>query len=103
MVVALRKLIFFTLSSFLIVNFFLPLPVQAQQQPPTCRLSCIGTSFQQIFPFDIFSGIPSGQELECPSFTIFERDFEFCLIVDAISAIKFPLIAALLIKIYLFS
>ena len=72
-------------------------------QPRGCTLSCIGDSFQQIFPFDIFAGIPPGFEPECPKFTIFNRDFEFCLFLDAVKVLKYPVIIALLIKVYLFS
>ena len=101
--VALKKLIFIVLSITLIFNItFFSLPVQASDGGQ-CTLACIGDSLQEVFPFDIFSGIPQGGNFECPKITIFSQDFEFCLLVNAISVLKFPVIIALLIKIYLFS
>ncbi len=104
-----RYFLVLVISITLIFNItFFSLPVQASLDDDNgdggqCTLGCIGDSIQQVFPFDIFSGIPASGDFECPKITIFSQDFEFCLLVNAISVLKFPLIIALLIKIYLFS
>lgn len=118
----LKKFILFILAlSFVLFISFQPTKVSADESAPSpspspspqeekkedppddCKFSCIGDSFQEIFPFDIFSGIPESGEFTCPQFTIFTRSFEFCLFVDAVSVLKYPVIVALLIKVYLFS
>ena len=106
MVSSIKKIIIFTLASAIILISISIAPVHAADDEPvgTCSLGgCIGDSLNQVFPFDIFSGIPEDGELECPQFTIFNRSFEFCLFLDAIAVLKYPIIIGLLVKVYLFS
>lgn len=42
------------------------------------------------FPFDFFTGVPTGTVAECPQFTFFTRTAEICLIRDFLSALKWP-------------
>ena len=107
MVSSIKKIIIFILASAIILISISITPVQAagyEGSGATCSLSrCIGNSLNQVFPFDIFSGIPEDGDLECPQFTIFNRSFEFCLFLDAIAVLKYPIIIGLLVKVYLFS
>jgi hypothetical protein len=70
----------------------------------------VSSKFAAKAPFDILSNIPEAK-LTCPkiSFTVgtgtfaVSRDFDICWIYDLVKVVKYPLMASLLIKIYLFS
>jgi hypothetical protein len=105
------KLFFFiaiTLSIFLF-----PSAALAQAKPNDCSKSfvgCVTTKFATKAPFDIVSNIPKAKTT-CPkiSFTVgtgafaVSRDFDICWIYDLVKVVKYPLMTALIIKIYLFS
>lgn len=86
---------------------------QAKPKPPDCSKSfvkCVTSKFATKAPFDIVGNIPK-QKATCPkiSFTVgtgafaVTRDFDICWIYDLVKVVKYPLMAALIIKIYLFS
>lgn len=93
--------------------FLFPGTALAQAKPPDCSKSfvrCVTSKFATKSPFDIVSNIPK-QKATCPkiSFTVgtgafaVTRDFDICWIYDLVKVVKYPLMAALIIKIYLFS
>ena len=96
------------------LNIFLfPSSALAQGTQSDCSKSfvnCVTSKFAAKAPFDILSNIPKGKTT-CPkiSFTVgtgafaVSRDFDICWIYDLVKIIKYPLMASLIIKIYLFS
>jgi hypothetical protein len=99
--------------AFALNIFFFPAPALAQVASSDCSKSfvnCVASKFAAKAPFDILSNIPKGKAT-CPkiSFTVgtgifaVSRDFDFCWIYDLIKVVKYPLMASLIIKIYLFS
>jgi hypothetical protein len=93
--------------------FFFPSSALAQAKPSDCSKSfvgCVTTKFATKAPFDIVSNIPKNK-VSCPkiSFTVgtgafsVSRDFDICWIYDLVKIVKYPLMASLIIKIYLFS
>jgi hypothetical protein len=80
-------------------------PARAAFEPTACSngfLSCVTDQFFSKFPFDIFSSI-SHDEITCPQLVFFDKPFEFCFLYDSIRILKYPLIASVLIKMYIFS
>jgi hypothetical protein len=73
-------------------------------------VGCVTSRFSAKFPFDIVANIPSNQ-IQCPAinFTVgtgafsVSRNFDICWIYDLVRIVKYPLMASLIIKIYLFS
>lgn len=94
--------------------FFFPKQALAQSAPPNnCSQSfvgCVTSRFLTKAPFDILSNIPQNQAT-CPAinFTVgtgdfsVSRDFDICFLYELVRIVKYPLMAALIIKIYLFS
>lgn len=98
-----RFLLAFLLSCSLF--FFLSFPARAEAQPTACSngfLTCVTSQFMSKFPFDIFSTVDVG-EITCPQLVFFEKPFEFCFLYEAIRILKYPLVASVLIKMYIFS
>jgi hypothetical protein len=105
------KLFFSILLSF----FLFQSSALAQTTPSnsTCSNSfirCVTSRFSSKFPFDIVANIPRNQ-IQCPKITFtvgngnfaVSRDFDICWIYDLMRIVKYPLMATLIIKIYLFS
>jgi len=93
--------------------FLFPAPALAQARAADCSnsfVNCVTSKFSAKFPFDIAANIPSNQ-IQCPAinFTVgtgtfsVSRNFDICWIYDLVRVVKYPLMAALIIKIYLFS
>jgi hypothetical protein len=86
----------------------------AATKPPTdCSktfVGCVTSKFSSKFPFDVLANIPKNQA-QCPKITftvgngkfVVSRDFDICWIYDLVKIVKYPLTAALIVKIYLFS
>ena len=77
----------------------------AAATPTACSnsfLTCVTTKFASKFPFDIFGNI-SSEAITCPSISFFSRPFDMCFLYNTVKVLKYPLVASLLIKIYLFS
>jgi hypothetical protein len=92
--------------------FIFPSSALAQAKPSDCSkfVDCVTSKFATKAPFDILGNIPKGKAT-CPAinFTVgtgafsVSRDFDICWIYDLVKIVKYPLMAALIIKIYLFS
>lgn len=92
--------------------FLFPGTALAQAKPDCSKsfINCVTSKFATKAPFDIVSNIPK-EKISCPaiSFTVgtgafaVSRDFDICWIYDLVKVVKYPLMAALIIKIYLFS
>jgi len=105
-----------TLSLMLMISlsiFLFPAPALAQAKPADCSksfVSCVTSKFATKAPFDILGNIPK-EKATCPkvNFTVgtgpfsVSRDFNICFLYDLVRIVKYPLMAALIIKIYLFS
>jgi hypothetical protein len=96
-------------SALICAFIFLPPPVlAANTQSPQCTniVTCVRGQFSQKFPFDLLSNLPTDR-ITCPQvifrFAELEREFDFCFLYDFMRIIKYPIAAALLIKIYIFS
>jgi hypothetical protein len=63
-------------------------------------IGCITGKFSKKFPFDIFS-LPS-TEITCPKVNFFGEDFDLCFIYEALRLFKYPIAAALIIKLFLY-
>lgn len=59
---------------------------------------CVVSKFSAKFPFDLFANIPPASA-SCPKITLFEQEFDICWLYQALSIIKYPIIASLLLKI----
>jgi hypothetical protein len=105
----LMKLLFSILLSF----FLFQSSALAQTAPSNCSnsfIGCVTSRFSTKFPFNIVANIPRNQ-IQCPAvnFTVgtgtfsVSRNFDICWIYDLVRVVKYPLMAALIIKIYLFS
>ncbi len=102
------------LSLVLVSSIFLfPSPALAQAKPNDCSksfVSCVTSKFAKKAPFDILGNIPK-EKATCPAinFTVgtgafsVSRNFDICFLYDLVRIVKYPLVAALIIKIYLFS
>jgi hypothetical protein len=98
-----RLFLAFILSLFLILLW--GNPAHAEATPTACTnnfLGCVTTQFFSKFPFDIFASL-SPSEVTCPEIVFFQRSFEFCFLYDAVRILKYPLVASVLIKMYIFS
>lgn len=98
-----RFLLVFVLS--LALTVFASFPAQAAFTPTTCSnnfLTCVTTKFASKFPFDIFGNV-TPEEITCPSISFFSKPFDMCFLYNTVKVLKYPLVASLLIKIYLFS
>ncbi len=95
------------------LGIFLSPPALAQTTQSDCSksfVSCVSLKFAAKAPFDILSNIPKAKAT-CPkiSFTVgtgtfaVSRDFDICWIYNLVQVVKYPLMASLIIKIYLFS
>jgi hypothetical protein len=93
--------------------FLFPRPALAQAKPSDCSKSfvgCVTSKFATKAPFDILGNIPK-EKVTCPAinFTVgagafsVSRSFNICFIYDLVKVVKYPLMAALIIRIYLFS
>jgi hypothetical protein len=93
--------------------FLFPSSALAQAKPADCSksfVSCVTSKFAAKAPFDILGNIPK-EKATCPAinFTVgtgafsVSRDFDICFLYDLVKVVKYPLMAALIIKIYLFS
>lgn len=92
--------------SFALIIFLFASPSIAQEEPPAeCDngfFTCITGNFADKFPFDIFANIELTEQ-ECPSVTFFFKPFELCFILDLFKIMKYPVIASLLMKIYVYN
>lgn len=99
--------------SILLSFFLFQSPALAQAKPNDCSktfIGCVTSKFATKAPFDILGNIPK-EKATCPAinFTVgtgtfsVSRDFDICWIYDLVKILKYPLMAALIIKIYLFS
>ncbi len=93
--------------------FLFPAPALAQAKSSDCSKSfvgCVTSKFATKAPFDILGNIPK-EKMTCPAinFTVgtgtfsVSRNFDICFLYDLVKIVKYPLMAALIIKIYLFS
>jgi hypothetical protein len=93
--------------------FLFPSPALAQAKPADCSksfVSCVASKFATKAPFDILGNIPK-EKATCPAinFTVgtgtfsVSRNFDICFLYELVRIVKYPLMAALIIKIYLFS
>jgi hypothetical protein len=100
-----KKFLFLVILAFLLTVLMVN-PAQAQSQPASsCSsnfLTCVTSRFGDKFPFDIFANIEPA-EIACPSISFFERPFDVCFIYETVRVLKYPLVASLLIKMYIFS
>lgn len=98
---------------FMCALVFLPQQAIAQgnqqnNQNRSCNnvVACVQDKFSKKFPFDMLGNI-SKEEISCPkvsfSFAEIQRDFDFCFIYNFLKIIKYPIAAALLMRIYIFS
>jgi hypothetical protein len=73
--------------------------------PPECEIegviTCITDKFSRKFPFDIIGNLPSSQ-ITCPKVIFFGSDFALCFIYEAMRLMKYPIAAALIIKLFLY-
>jgi hypothetical protein len=63
-------------------------------------IGCVSGKISKKFPFDIFS-LPSSQ-ITCPKVNFFGSEFDLCFIYEAMRLVKYPIAAALIVKIFLF-
>jgi hypothetical protein len=106
------KKIAYYISAFLVgfALFFLfafASPALAQTSGTSCSqtgfIPCVRTKFQTKFPFDIFFNLPSGTAITCPKITLMYKEFDICFLYDSFKIIKYPIAAALLVKLYIFA
>jgi hypothetical protein len=64
-------------------------------------VSCISGKFAQKFPFDILFNLPPTQ-ITCPKVNFFGSEFDLCFIYEAMRLVKYPIVAALIIKLFLY-
>jgi hypothetical protein len=64
-------------------------------------ISCISGKISKKCPFDILFNLPSAQ-ITCPKLSFFDSEFDLCFIYEAMRLMKYPIVAALVIKIFLF-
>ena len=64
-------------------------------------ISCISGKISKKFPFDILFNLPSAQ-ITCPKVNFFESEFDLCFIYEAMRLMKYPIAAALIIKLSLY-
>jgi hypothetical protein len=104
---------FFISIAIALSIFLFPRPALAQAKPADCSksfVSCVTSKFATKAPFDILGNIPK-EKATCPAinFTVgtgafsVSRNFDICFLYDLVKILKYPLMAALIIKIYLFS
>jgi hypothetical protein len=71
----------------------------------SCRdenfIACIADKFSKKFPFDILFNLPPTQ-ITCPKVNFFGSEFDLCFIYEAMRLIKYPIAAALVMKIFLY-
>jgi hypothetical protein len=100
-----KKFLFLVILSFFLTVLMVR-PAHAQSQSATgCSnnfLTCVTSRFADKFPFDIFANIEPA-EIVCPSISFFNRPFDVCFIYETVRVLKYPLVASLLIKMYIFS
>lgn len=100
-----KKFLFLVILSFFLTVLMVS-PAQAQSQSATnCSnnfLTCVTGQLANKFPFDIFANIEPA-EIVCPSISFFNRPFDVCFIYETVRVLKYPLVASLLIKMYIFS
>jgi hypothetical protein len=99
----------YLLPALICAFIFLPYRAIAATTPtPSCTnvVSCVQGQFSKKFPFDLLSNLPK-EKISCPKvsfrFAELSRDFDFCFFYDFMRIIKYPIAAALLIKIYIFT
>jgi hypothetical protein len=63
--------------------------------------ACISDKFSKKFPFDIFFNLPS-TKITCPKVNFFGSEFDLCFIYEALRLMKYPIAAALVIKLFLY-
>jgi hypothetical protein len=99
-----KFLFLLVLSLILTIPLVPPAHAQAQSSAGCSNnfLTCVTGRFADKFPFDLFSNIEP-QQITCPSISFFERPFDVCFIYDTVRVLKYPLVASLLIKMYIFS
>jgi hypothetical protein len=95
-------------SLFILLNLFVfSAPAAAQTSGSSCQqsgfISCVTTKFSTKFPFDIFANIPAGSAVSCPKIEFFFKEFDICFLYDAIKVLKFPAVAALLVRLYIYA
>ena len=64
-------------------------------------ISCIAGKISKKFPFDILFNLPSTQ-ITCPRVNFFGSEFDICFIYEAMRLMKYPIAAALIIKLFLY-
>lgn len=64
-------------------------------------IACITGKFSKKFPFDIIFNLPS-TEITCPKVKFFGSEFDICFIYEAMRLMKYPISAALIIKLFLY-
>jgi hypothetical protein len=95
-----------------------PLPINSPLYPHTIKcftvrfvklheikcedfISCIYGKISKKFPFDILFNLPS-TEITCPKVNFFGSEFDLCFIYEAMRLFKYPIAAALIIKLFLY-
>jgi hypothetical protein len=63
-------------------------------------VACLADKFSKKFPFDILFNLPSTQ-ITCPKVSFFGSEFDLCFIYQALRAVKYPIAASLIIKVFL--
>jgi len=105
--------VIFSLVIILSILLFSAGQAIAATTPKDCSktfIGCVTSKFSSKFPFDTVANIPK-DKAQCPKITftvgngnfVVSRDFDVCWIYDLVRVVKYPLMAALIIKIYLFS
>jgi hypothetical protein len=64
-------------------------------------ISCVSGKISKKFPFDILFNLPSTQ-ITCPKANFFGSEFDLCFIYEVMRLMKYPIAAALIMKIFLF-
>lgn len=64
-------------------------------------IACIADKFSKKFPFDILFNLPSTQ-ITCPKVNFFGSKFDICFIYEAMRMMKYPIAAALIMKLFLY-
>jgi hypothetical protein len=73
--------------------------------PPECEvqgvIACVTDKFSRKFPFDIIGNLPESR-ITCPKVNFFGSEFDLCFIYEAMRLMKYPIAAALAIKLFMY-
>ncbi|MBD0385196.1 MAG: hypothetical protein ICV54_01350 [Nostoc sp. C3-bin3] len=94
------------IDEYLIFNearYILNSCIVVEQKP--CEIegfvACITSKFSSKFPLDIFLNLPSTQ-ITYPKVNFFGKEFDLCFIYEAMRLMKYPIAAALVVKLFLY-